>query len=369
MMTYGASTALIAGALEEAVNDPELIKAASANDEEETELFNFLRENAGDCQKEAMDLFDSWYTGVQKYVSDHDLEDVFSKQAAIAGIETPLPEPLEIAAELGLYFVPIVGTGLMAKDALHSFYKMFKPGMSWKQRLGHGLLGLLDTGFAALSLFPGLGAVGGAAKAGKLGKLLKFFGKPGRAIAGSIGKLSKPAMGAAKTMRRTAATSKGLGGMGLRAIGYGPGYKAGKIRNLLRAGGRRIPGLRKAKMMQPVNYVNRYQQLGQWQKALRSGKPGGVKSVVGGSGPGSFTGASMAIDQPPMRRLLPLMAGGTAIPGALTGMGSGPSYSTEEIGRRIRPGAARVARRVVPRMSRAPSPSASRRMSAIPRFR
>lgn len=87
-------------------------------------------------------------------------------------------------ADIGSYFIPGVGTARMGYDAFKDFKGMFGKGLNWKQRLGKGLSGLMNTGFAALSVIPGLGALGGAA--GKVGKFLSKAPKASKLV--GIGK-------------------------------------------------------------------------------------------------------------------------------------------------------------------------------------
>lgn len=101
------------------------------------------------------------------------------------------------AADIGSYFIPGVGTARMGYDALKDFGGMFGKGLNWKQRVGKGMSGLMNTGFAALSVIPGLGGLGAGAK--MLGKGSKFLSKAPK-IGKMFGKLAPKLTGAGSKM-------------------------------------------------------------------------------------------------------------------------------------------------------------------------
>ena len=104
-------------------------------------------------------------------------------------------------AGIGSYFIPGVGTVASGYDALASFANMFGKNLTWKQRLGHGLSGLLNTGLAAAMLVPGVGGLGKILAGGSkhLGNLAKLF-KGSKALTGA----SEALAGAAKSVGNVA---------------------------------------------------------------------------------------------------------------------------------------------------------------------
>lgn len=126
------------------------------------------------------------------------------------------------AANIGSYFIPGVGTARMGYDAIKDFGGMFGKGLNWKQRLGKGMSGLMNTGFAALSVIPGLGAAGAGAK--MLGKGGKFLSKAPK-IGKLMGKVAPKLMGAGSKLQGAA---RGLaGGVASRLPSAGIGGKLG----------------------------------------------------------------------------------------------------------------------------------------------
>lgn len=358
MLDYGISIALVASALDEVAQNRDLIKMSAAEDDNERDLFEFLQENLDDCHNRSISMFEEWSSGVEKYAFDHNCEGLVKQ--ALLGID--MHPALDIPLTLGAYMTPVLGTGLMAADSARNFYKMFGKNLGWKQRLGHGLMGLLDATFAGISLFPGAGAVGGVAKTGKIGRMLSKLGKPGAKVLKALDKTIDVSRVGATGLRR-AAKAKGLKGGALRALGFGKAYKAGRMRNWMRS----LVG--KA----PKKYLNPYQRMGQWQRqlsqirrlspgqlqALKAGKtvPGvkglmGLKETVGGAAQTSPFWASMSVDNPAWRRVLlgmtPITMGG----GLLAGLGEGPSYATEEMMKRLPPEMARHGKRVAPLLRR-----------------
>jgi hypothetical protein len=358
MLDYGISIALVASALDEVAQNRNLIKMSAAEDDDERDLFEYLNDNLEDCQKRSAELAEDWFSGVQKFAYDHRCEGLVKE--ALLGID--MHPALDIPLTIGAYMTPVLGTGLMTADAARNFYKMFGKDLSWKQRLGHGLMGLLDATFAGISLFPGAGAVGGVAKTGKIGKILSRLGKPGAKALKAIDKTIDISRAGATAARR-ASKAKGVKGGVMRALGFGPAYKAGRIRNWMRS----LVG--KA----PKTYLNPYQRMGQWQRqlsqirrlnpqqlsALRAGEavPGvkgllGLQEAAGGAAQTSPFWASMAVDNPAWRRVILGMTPATVASSALAGAGPGPSYATEEVMRRLPPEVARHGKRIVPLIQR-----------------
>jgi hypothetical protein len=294
MLEYGISITLVASALDEVAQNRDLIKISSFARPDEYEALTYLRDNLDDCHKEAMDLFNAWRDGFYKSAAAAGVDDVMIKQA-IFGID--LHPGLDIPLTMAAYMTPVLGTAMTGADAVRNFGKMFGSNMNWKQRLGYGGLGLLDTGLAALSLIPGAGVIGASAKAGKLGKLLKVFGKPGARLAKTLGKGTELSARASKAMLGAAGSGSGVVGKALRGAGFNPAYKAGKIRNAVRG----LFG--KA----PKSYLNPFERLGQWEALMRTGR-GAVTATPGLAGAttglkGAW-GSSMLVDNPAWRRMM-----------------------------------------------------------------
>ena len=354
MLDYGISITLVASALDEVAQNRDLIKLSAAENDDERDLFEYLQEHIDDCYGRSMALLDGYREGARKYAATYGGDGMIKQ--ALLGID--MHPALDIPLTIGAYMTPVLGTGLMTADALRNFYKMFGKNLGWKQRLGHGLMGLLDAAFAGISLIPGAGAVGGVAKSGKLASLLGKLGKPGLKALKAIDKTIDVSRAGATAMRG-AAKAPGAKGAVLRALGFGPAYKAGRIRNWLRS----IVG------KSPKAYMNPYQRLGQWQRqlsqlrrlspaqiqALKAGKtvPGvsgllGMKEVAGGAASTSPVWASMSVDNPAWRRVLLGMTPMSMAGGVLAGMGPGQSYATEEVGHRLPAEFSRQGKRLVP---------------------
>jgi hypothetical protein len=363
MLDYGISVTLIASALDEVAQNPDLIKLSAAGDADERDLFQFLQENLGTCREKSAAQSTAWIGGLKKYADEHNAHGLVKQ--ALLGVD--MHPGLDIPLTIGAYMTPVLGTGLMAADAGRNFYKMFGKNMGWKQRLGHGMMGLMDSAFAGVSLLPGLGTIGAAAKFGKLGKMLGKLGPRGVALAGRLGKGVDVAARGAKGMR-AAAGSKGLQGSVLRGLGFGEAYKSGKIRNWFRrAAGRPTK-----------DYANPFSRLGQWEgmmtqmgratpaqmTRLRAGKTvsglgkgfGKLRGMTEAAGGKMITKpftASMAVDNPGWRRLMLGMTPMSMAGGTMSGMGPGPSTSSSELYNRLPGTAARHAkrgRRLVPLM-------------------
>lgn len=215
--------ALIGSALDEVVANPSLLKHASTDPD--AELLDYLEQNAGELKTEVDRYCNSWLAGCRQKLAEAGLE-----KTALFGLEQTSPKlntALEVA-RLGGYFVPGVGTGIMGAEALGNFKDMLSGGKSWTQRLGSGASGLMNTGLAGLSLIPGAGAIGGLLKVvGRGGgALAKVLGKGGTRLAERTG--TQMLNFANKPLQATlsaAESGQGLAGRGLRAAGFGPGYK------------------------------------------------------------------------------------------------------------------------------------------------
>jgi hypothetical protein len=333
MLEYGISLALVASALDEVAQDRNLIKLSAAANDDERAAFEYLQANLDDCRNEALDRLDAWIHGFRKEAQQLGLTGDMVKQA-IFGVD--LNPWLDVPLTMAAYMTPVLGTVMTGADAARNFGKMFGGKLNWKQRLGYGGMGLLDTGLTALSLIPGLGVVGASAKAGKLSKALMVFGKPGARLAATLGKGTELSARASKAALGAAARGTSLGGKALRVAGFNPAYKAGRIRNVLRAGARKIPGLRN---VSPKQYLNPWERLSQWHKLMESGQGAvqtvpGMKGVV--SGLGGAWDSSKLIDNPAWRRMMLGYLPASAGLGMMTGEGldsedTGPTMAKQRL--------------------------------------
>ncbi len=273
-LSWALPMALILGALKAGKNFADdsagqLEKYSS----DEREFWDFVRDNHDGLIKECQAHLDNWAEGFVKACEKNnvDPEKTMQKMAQMPYNQPYQPMPQQQQMQPGQpmqpgqapaaagdsmpwavakgvagivpYFIPGVGTVMMAHDAYKDFKNMFAKNKTWKQRLFSGLGGLANTAFAGLSLVPGLGAVGGGLRAagkgiGLLGKLVRSTPKLGKSLRArqALVRAGNTVTGAGVNLAGRmgqAAQAPGMMGGALRYAGYGPTSRQGM--NLARA--------------------------------------------------------------------------------------------------------------------------------------
>ena len=208
---------LIGSAMDEVLANPTLLKHAATDPD--AELLDYLEKHAADVKAVADRFCANWLVGYERKLAEAGLD-----KAAWFGLEENHPRA-NLGLEMGAYMTPVLGTVLMTRDALKSFGSALGSGKTWKQRLGSGAMGLLQTGMAGLSLIPGMGIIGASLKGGgRLGKALGAVGAGG-AAEWAGGHMLNYAAKPMRSMLNAAESGQGAGGKVMRAMGFNPNYK------------------------------------------------------------------------------------------------------------------------------------------------